>query len=43
MEENRSNSGNRGFSLNIGMGLIFIGGRAVVILNQLGILPTQPI
>lgn len=38
MEENKTNNGNRSNSPNIWIGLIFIGGGAIVLLNQMGIL-----
>lgn len=38
MEENKSNNVNRGPSSSIWIGLIFIGGGAIVLLNQMGIL-----
>jgi len=41
MEENRSNNGNRRQSSSLWIGLIFIGGGAIVLLNQLGILSVE--
>jgi len=43
MEENKSNNGNsnRGPSSNIWIGLVFIGGGAIVLLNQTGILSLE--
>jgi len=38
MAENKSNNGNRGPSSSIWIGLIFIGGGAIVLLNQTGVL-----
>lgn len=38
MEENKTNNGNRSNSSNIWIGLIFIGGGAIVLLNQMGVL-----
>jgi hypothetical protein len=42
MEENRLNNSNSRNSPNIWIGLIFIAGGAIILLNQLGILPTRP-
>jgi hypothetical protein len=38
MEENKTNNSNRGPSSSVWIGLIFIGGGAILLLNQMGVL-----